>query len=48
MPHEKFTYLNSSIVRELARHRTDVGDFVPENVRLALERRFGAPQRPAQ
>ena len=42
MPHEKFTYLNSSIVRELARHRTDVSDFVPENVRLALEAHFGA------
>lgn len=48
MPHEKFTYLNSSIVRELARHRTDVGDFVPENVRAALERHFGAPQRSGQ
>ena len=45
MPHEKFTYLNSSIVRELARHRTSVADFVPENVRRALEQRFGAPQR---
>ena len=33
MPNEKFTYLNSSIVRELARHRTSVADFVPENVR---------------
>ncbi len=43
MPNEKFTYLNSSIVRELARHRTSVADFVPENVRLALEARFGAP-----
>ncbi len=41
MPHERFTYLNSSIVRELARHRTDVSDFVPENVREALVRHFG-------
>lgn len=48
MPHEKFTYLNSSIVRELARHRTDVSDFVPENVRRALEQRFGTPQRAVQ
>ncbi|MFZ1729454.1 MAG: pantetheine-phosphate adenylyltransferase [Bacteroidota bacterium] len=45
MPNEKFTYLNSSIVRELARHRTSVADFVPENVRLALEKRFGAAHR---
>ncbi|MBR9976116.1 MAG: pantetheine-phosphate adenylyltransferase [Bacteroidetes bacterium] len=48
MPHEKFTYLNSSIVRELARHRTEVGDFVPDNVRAALEQRFGVPQRSVQ
>lgn len=48
MPHEKFTYLNSSIVRELARHRTSVADFVPENVRIALEARFGVPQRAGQ
>jgi pantetheine-phosphate adenylyltransferase len=48
MPHEKFTYLNSSIVRELARHRTGVADFVPANVRLALEQRFGTPQRGEQ
>ncbi len=41
MPHEKFTYLNSSIVRELARHRTDVSDFVPDNVRAALVAHFG-------
>ncbi|MBR9976662.1 MAG: pantetheine-phosphate adenylyltransferase [Bacteroidetes bacterium] len=45
MPNEKFTYLNSSIVRELARHRTSVTDFVPDNVRIALEQRFGTPHR---
>ncbi len=45
MPNEKFTYLNSSIVRELARHRTSVEDFVPDNVRRALENRFGTAQR---
>ncbi|MCB2205473.1 pantetheine-phosphate adenylyltransferase [bacterium] len=45
MPHERFTYLNSSIVRELARHRTDVSDFVPDNVRAALEAQFGTAQR---
>lgn len=44
MPHEKFTYLNSSIVRELARHRTDVSDFVPDNVREALIAHFGDTQ----
>jgi pantetheine-phosphate adenylyltransferase len=44
MPHERFTYLNSSIVRELARHRTSVSAFVPPCVAAALEERFGAAQ----
>ncbi|MCZ7558133.1 MAG: pantetheine-phosphate adenylyltransferase [Bacteroidia bacterium] len=41
MPHEKFTYLNSSIVRELARHHTDVSEFVPAVVVRELKRKFG-------
>jgi pantetheine-phosphate adenylyltransferase len=32
MPNEKYTYLNSSIVREIARHKGDVRDFVPRHV----------------
>jgi pantetheine-phosphate adenylyltransferase len=40
MPNEKFTYLNSSIVRELARHGQEVSDFVPAPVQDALRKRF--------
>ena len=40
MPNEKYTYLNSSIIRELARLHTDVSDFVPPNVLDALIERF--------
>ncbi len=29
MPHEKYTYLNSTIVREIAQHHGNVKDFVP-------------------
>ncbi|HYQ86934.1 MAG TPA: pantetheine-phosphate adenylyltransferase [Bacteroidota bacterium] len=36
MPHEKYTYLNSSIVRELALLDGDVSEFVPPNVRKRL------------
>ncbi len=36
VPHERYTYLNSSIVREVARLGGDVSDFVPENVRRRL------------
>ena len=38
MPHEKYTYLNSSIVREIASHGGDCSEFVPPNVRKMLQR----------
>jgi pantetheine-phosphate adenylyltransferase len=41
MPHEKYTYLNSSIVRNLASFHSDVSDFVPPNVKLELDKKFG-------
>ena len=40
MPHEKYTYLNSSIVRNLASFKSDVSDFVPLIVQKALEKKF--------
>ena len=40
MPHEKYTYLNSSIVRNLASFKSDVSDFVPPIVQKALEKKF--------
>lgn len=43
MPNEKYTYLSSSIVRELARLHTDVSEFVPDVVMHALRTRFNAP-----
>lgn len=36
MPGEEYTYLSSSIVREIARLGGNVGCFVPESVELAL------------
>ena len=38
MPHEKFTYLNSNIVREVARLKGDVSPFVPSCVEEALRK----------
>ena len=32
MPHEKYTYLNSTIIRNLAQFKGDVSDFVPKIV----------------
>jgi len=39
MPHERYTYLNSSIVRELARLNGDYKSFVPPNVRARLKKK---------
>jgi len=40
MPHEKYTYLNSTIIRNLASLHSDVGDFVPPAVQEALKKKF--------
>ena len=40
MPHEKFTYLNSTIVRNLASLHSDVSDFVPPVVQEQLISKF--------
>jgi pantetheine-phosphate adenylyltransferase len=45
MPHERYTYLNSSIIRELTRYDADVSDFVPECVLLALRQKQGVAER---
>ncbi|MEJ2196349.1 MAG: pantetheine-phosphate adenylyltransferase [Ignavibacteriaceae bacterium] len=40
MPHEKYTYLNSTIIRNLASFNSDVSDFVPPSVLTALKKKF--------
>lgn len=40
MPHEKYTYLNSSIVRELARYGKDTSEFVSDFVAKKLIDKF--------
>lgn len=40
MPHEHYTYLNSSIVREIALFGGDVSKFVPPIVRKELKRKY--------
>ena len=41
MPSEKYTYLNSTVVKELASLGGDLGGLVPPVVEEALRRRFG-------
>ena len=40
MPHEKYTYLNSSIIRELSRLHQDVSEFVSPFVAARLKEKF--------
>ncbi|MDP4115762.1 MAG: pantetheine-phosphate adenylyltransferase [Bacteroidota bacterium] len=40
IPHEKYTYLNSTIVRNLASLQSDVSDFVPPAVQSAIREKF--------
>ncbi len=41
MPSEKFTYLSSSLIRELAQMKADVSEFVPPCVVRELRAKFG-------
>ena len=40
MPNEKYTYLNSSLIRELAAFKADVSDFVPDIVMKELKKKL--------
>lgn len=40
MPHEKYTYLNSSLIRNLAELNADISEFVPGSVLDALKTKF--------
>lgn len=40
MPHERYTYLNSTVIRNLASLHADVSNFVPPNVHEALKEKF--------
>ena len=40
MPHEKYTYLNSSIIRELSKYGGNIDDMVPTAVRKELQKKL--------
>jgi pantetheine-phosphate adenylyltransferase len=44
MPNAKYTYLSSTIIKDVARHGGDVSKFVPEGVLRRLIERFGGPR----
>lgn len=45
MPHARYTYLNSTIVREVARLGGDVSAFVPRSVRRRLQEKLNMRKR---
>jgi len=48
MPHEKYTYLNSTIIRNLAQFKGDVSDFVPPIVVQMLKEKVSSTGEPKQ
>lgn len=44
-PSEKYAFISSSSIREIAKLGGDVADFVPDGVRVALFEKFSYPQR---
>lgn len=48
MPHEKYTYLNSTIIRNLSQFNSDVSDFVPKIVAKFLAQRKNKNSKPKQ
>jgi pantetheine-phosphate adenylyltransferase len=44
-PSEKYAFISSSSIREIAKLGGDVSDFVPECVRAALQDKYSHPQR---
>lgn len=41
MPHERYTYLNSTVIRNVASLHGDISNFVPPVVHEALKKKFG-------
>lgn len=41
MPHERYTYLNSTVIRNVASLHGDISSFVPPVVQEALKKKFG-------
>ena len=40
MPHEKYTHISSSIVKEVFSLKGDISDYVPNSVLLALKDKY--------
>jgi pantetheine-phosphate adenylyltransferase len=43
IPSEKYTYLSSNLIKDIARFDGDISCFVPEMVKVKLKEKFGFP-----
>ncbi len=41
MPHEKYTHISSSIIKEVFSLKGDISDYVPNSVLVALQNKYG-------
>mgnify|MGYP001180377954 CR=1 FL=1 len=41
MPHERYTHISSSLIKEVVSHGGDISEYVPLSVYTALEKAFG-------
>ena len=41
MPHERYTHISSSLIKEVASHGGDISEYVPLSVHTALEKALG-------
>ena len=46
MPKETYTFISSTMVKEIARLGGDISAFVPDNIAAALRQRLGQIQQP--
>tara|TARA_Y100000768_G_scaffold115763_1_gene85457 strand:- start:488 stop:967 length:480 start_codon:yes stop_codon:yes gene_type:complete len=40
MPDEKYIHLNSTVIKDVARHGGNISDYVPDNVKIALYKKY--------
>ena len=40
MPDEKYIHLNSTVIKDVARFGGDISDYVPDNVKIALYKKY--------
>ncbi|MCD8211548.1 MAG: pantetheine-phosphate adenylyltransferase [Oscillospiraceae bacterium] len=45
---EKYTYLSSTVVREMARYGADLSDFVPREIIADVEQKYKKPNNPSK